>query len=753
MAAGGQKKTRSERVAALELPPKRWERALVSLGRRDVLLRIGVGVLAACVLCLVVCAWNPPLSYRIGYTPSRDIVARSSFRVVDQEATDAARERARWQIRYVYAQDPEPLVRLRASLRNKIIEVMAADTYDELQPGVWADFEPPAEKDSQPSQEARRQHFQKFHDALVGDADLAKFEKDLAAALAPFEEKGLLVKLPQEPGQGNQEEIVVYPLDRPDARKVVKVSDVLVGKGAPLRDSLRKHLGSPDVADPVFEWMRRRLTDTLSLDEAQTYKDLEAAVAAVKPVVVTFEPGQVLAPAGQPLGPKQMELLRLEYRSSMADRQLGPMLYRTAAMVAIILVLFALCALYMHNRERQLLVNFRRLTMMLALAILTVALARWVSDDAWRAEIVPILLFAETMAIAYRQELALLLTGVVSLILVLGLGLGLGGLLVLMAVAATALLQLRHVRSRRKLIYVGLSAGLVAVVATFGAALVENQPISRNLLTNAARNGLWTLAAGFLMTGLLPFIESLFGILTDISLLELGDVAHPLLQELVRRAPSTYNHSITVGSIGEAAADAIGARGLLVRVGAYFHDIGKMLKPGYFVENQGSEENRHEDLVPAMSTLVIIAHIKDGANLARQHHLPESIIDFIRQHHGTTLVGYFYDRASQQSKNDPNGGSVEESAFRYPGPRPQTKEAGVLMLADAVESASRTLVDPTPARVESLVHEIAERRLDDGQFDETNLTLRELRTIENSLAKSLIAIYHGRVKYPDQRTA
>ena len=180
------------------------------------------------------------------------------------------------------------------------------------------------------------------------------------------------------------------------------------------------------------------------------------------------------------------------------------------------------------------------------------------------------------------------------------------------------------------------------------------------------------------------------------------------MQELVRRAPSTYNHSLTVGSIAEAAADAIGARGLLCRVGAYFHDIGKMLKPGYFVENQGKEGSRHEGLVPAMSTLVIIAHIKDGADLARQHHLPQPIIDMIQQHHGTMLMEYFYDRASTQQAADPNGSEIDENLFRYPGPKPQTKEAAVLMLADAVESASRTLVDPTPARIEGLVRDLAQ---------------------------------------------
>src|SRR5688572_23835305 len=182
------------------------------------------------------------------------------------------------------------------------------------------------------------------------------------------------------------------------------------------------------------------------------------------------------------------------------------------------------------------------------------------------------------------------------------------------------------------------------------------------------------------MTCRLPFVDRWFDLQPNSSIVELGDVQHPLLQELVRRAPGTYNHSINVASIAETAAEAIEANGLLVRVGAYFHDIGKMLKPAYFVENQGPDGNRHESLQPAMSTLVIIAHVKDGADLARRHHLPQSIIDFIEQHHGTTLVEYFFRREAQRLKEDPDAAELDETTFRYPGPKPQTKEAGVLML-------------------------------------------------------------------------
>jgi membrane-associated HD superfamily phosphohydrolase len=179
-----------------------------------------------------------------------------------------------------------------------------------------------------------------------------------------------------------------------------------------------------------------------------------------------------------------------------------------------------------------------------------------------------------------------------------------------------------------------------------------------------------------------------------------------------------------------------------------------MLKPQYFAENHGqSSPSLHETLLPAMSRLIIVAHVKDGADLARQHHLPQPIIDFIEQHHGTTLVEYFYRRAAERSEIDPSQGEVEEHSYRYPGPKPLSKEAGVLMLADASESASRTLIDPAPARLESLVRDIAMRRLLDGQFDECGLTLQELQIVEDSLVKSLTAVYHGRVRYPEQKTA
>jgi putative nucleotidyltransferase with HDIG domain len=206
---------------------------------------------------------------------------------------------------------------------------------------------------------------------------------------------------------------------------------------------------------------------------------------------------------------------------------------------------------------------------------------------------------------------------------------------------------------------------------------------------------------------------------------------------------------MTVATLAEAAAEEIGANALLTRVGSYFHDVGKMLKPEYFIENQ-TGENRHDSLEPALSTLVIVGHIKDGVALAEKYGLPRPIIDFVEQHHGTTLVEYFYREAVRIHETTGYGPPDSESDYRYPGPKPQNRENGILMLADAAESSSRSLHDPGPTSLRRLVHELLMKRLLDGQFEESDLTLTELHIIEESISKSLVALYHARIKYPEE---
>ena len=749
-----QERKRGERVATVELPPGIWGHLRSHLRRGHVLVRLAVCALAAIALWLVTRGWAPPQPYRLGDIPARDITARTQFEQIDVEATREERDSARNLSVAIFDQDPALLTQLRAKLENDVSQVVAADDLSKVDE-VWNAFRLPlAEGTPEPTAEERQQQFQRFREALRGEGVLEKFKTSLAEVFAPFEQSGLLDAMPTDL-EVNSERIAVRPAGSEGFESEVAVNEVLTEFAADrLQKSLEQKMPSLEVASRIFAWLRSKLPVTLKLNLESTLKEQEKRVAEVEDQTKIYPPGSVLAHGGEALAQPSLDLLDLEYKTELGQRSFSAKLGRTLAVIGMYIALYTLCGFYVHYRDPRISQELWRLATMLTLAVITVTFMIFLGRNEWRPEIIPLMLFGMTVAIAYQQDMALLLTTAVALVAVEAMGMSLADTLVLLATTVSAILLLRRVRSRSKLLTVGFIAAGVAVLTSMGVSALEGQFGSPMVvIKEALLLGVWAVVAGSLMTCLLPFVERIFGVQTDLSLIELGDPAHPLLQELIRRAPGTYNHSITVASLAESAAEAIGGRGLLVRVGAYFHDIGKMLKPGYFVENQGQGDNRHQSLVPAMSTLVIIAHVKDGADLARQNKIPEPIIDFIQQHHGTTLVEYFYRQASERKETDPNGGTVDESSFRYPGPKPQTKEAGILMLADAVESASRVLVEPTPARIESLVEDISRKRLLDGQFDECGLTLEEVRKIGDSLVKSLTAVYHGRVKYPDQESA
>ena len=274
----------------------------------------------------------------------------------------------------------------------------------------------------------------------------------------------------------------------------------------------------------------------------------------------------------------------------------------------------------------------------------------------------------------------------------------------------------------------------------------------------AIGNGIIT---AMLVGGALPILEHLFRITTDISWLEASDLNHPLLRRLTFEAPGTYHHSLVVANLAESAAEAIGANATLCRVCSYFHDIGKLVKPDYFTENMNFERNPHDDLAPTMSALIIIAHVKEGVDLALKHGLNQQVIDVIQQHHGTSLVYYFYKRALQQYEDARAGGKimkmreedipeVSEENFRYSGPKPQTRESAIISLADMVESASRSLEKPTPQKIEQLVTDLIDQRLADHQLDECDLTMKEMKTIAERFRFTLMNMLHTRIAYPKE---
>ena len=321
-----------------------------------------------------------------------------------------------------------------------------------------------------------------------------------------------------------------------------------------------------------------------------------------------------------------------------------------------------------------------------------------------------------------------------------------------------------QVRRRSRLIRAGVYVGLATWVLgmSFGIITVPRFPIGMAdwaFFNQSVIVILSGVVSGMVVDAALPMLEGLFQITTDMSWLEIADRNHPLLVRLRLEAPGTWNHSETVADLAEVAADRIGANGTMCRACAYFHDIGKLVKPNYFSENIVGDENPHDHLVPTMSALIIMAHVKEGVDLALKYRLNARIIDVIQQHHGTSLVGYFYKRALQQQQDAREAGKimnirkgdipeVREESFRYSGPKPQFKESGIISLADAAESASRSLEKPTPQEIERLVNEIISKRVAGGQVDECDLTLRELRQIAESFRLTLQGALHRRVKYP-----
>jgi len=340
----------------------------------------------------------------------------------------------------------------------------------------------------------------------------------------------------------------------------------------------------------------------------------------------------------------------------------------------------------------------------------------------------------------------------------------------------TSVLLAHEVRRRLQLLQTGIYAGAVTlmlglllgsldIAACFGPDAVNHLQV---LGTGSIAAFGTAVATALIISGLLPIFEGAFLLTTDISWLELSDLNHKLLRQMQLEAPGTFHHSLVVASLAEAAAEKIGANAPMCRVCSYFHDVGKLSKPGYFIENQHEgAENPHETLTPTMSALIIIAHVKDGVDFAVKHKLNPRIIDVIREHHGDSLVAYFYHKAREQKKqeidkvdrgleNPEDLPRVDEKNFRYPGPRPGSRESGIIALADSIESASRSLHKPTPARIRSLVDDLVRQRIQDGQLDDCPLTLRELAIIRESFANTLRSMLHSRIDYPkddDQRSS
>ncbi len=408
------------------------------------------------------------------------------------------------------------------------------------------------------------------------------------------------------------------------------------------------------------------------------------------------------------------------------------------------LVFLSIIFAYLKFYEPKVFVSTRKLILIAVLFILLLGLAKIITYSPLPSYAIPVAIASILIAMLVGPGVAVVITIALSIFVGIIAGDKLSVTTVSFIGGIVGIFCIRGARRRSQILVAGSLVGFANFICICAIGLLHGLKYTIFLKESfwGIMNG---LGSAIIITGILPVFEYLFNIVTDISLLELSDLNHPLLKEMVLKAPGTYHHSLIVGNLAEAACDAIGANALLARVGSYFHDIGKTEKAEYYSENQiGMEKKKHDKLTPSMSSLIITNHVKDGVELARKYKLNQAIIDFLEQHHGTSLIYYFYKRALERLGSDE---VLKEEGFRYPGPKPQTKETAVVLLADSVEAASRALSEPTPSRIKGLVRKIINNKFIDNQLDQCELTLKDLEVIADTFTRILMGIFHSRVGY------
>mgnify|MGYP003763300699 FL=1 len=497
----------------------------------------------------------------------------------------------------------------------------------------------------------------------------------------------------------------------------------------------------PEAArDSVVGMVKNVIGPNLILDTEKLEIVKRDAAQAVVPAMVLQ--GEIVVRKGDVVTREKLQILKdlgLQKRSAGYARMLG--------VATVVLVLMILVGVFLWQYEREILQDEGLVALLGLIVIIVAFIMKVLSLIPWSGTgyLMPTAFGAMLITLLLDSRLAMIVAAALSLIVGLVTDGGLGFVAVSLMGGVTAVLSLGMVTQRSDVTRVGFIVGGVNFITMIAFAFInEDMFLVKNSYLGLA-NG---IICAIFTIGFLPYLENLFGITSSIKLLELSNPNQPLLRRLLLEAPGTYHHSILVGNLAEAAAEAVNADGLLARAGAAYHDIGKVKRPYFFVENQLGGDNPHDRISPSLSTLIIVSHVKEGVELAKQHKLPVVLTDFIKQHHGSDLVQYFYHKALEDDKD----GSVEENDFRYPGPKPQSKEAAIVMLADAVEAAVRTLSRPTPGRVEGLIRKIIKARLNSGQLDESDLTLRDLDKVADAFAQVLSGIYHSRIEYPDLPT-
>jgi putative nucleotidyltransferase with HDIG domain len=719
------------------------------------------------------------VSYSLGDVAEKDVKAHKDFLVEDQTATEIKRQQAVQDVLTVYDLDTELAGRLARNVDEAFADMRAirkttADVRTAGQPvAAEAAAATPADRKADtpfPGEEARKA----FEDKLgirVGRGAFAAIETE-GYSKRFAEATGEILQKILDTGVVSTKEVLLKDFEKGivlrdvHSREEKVVKDLKQFSSLEQARSLVRSASQPVLRDNDYalanlavDFCQRLIQPNITLNRSETELRKARAASEIKPVLYKIKQGEMLLREGERV--TDVHLLKLKALESEAKPEqffLG-VLGTAALMLGLIVMTYVLflkrvsgdwdnptknillmaCVFLMFQLTAQLLASFVEVVIRNSPHAISESSAAFIVPLAAAPMIICVFLglatalpFAVVSAVAaavvFKNSLAMCVFILIS--------------------GSMGAYWIRNCRERKVFVAAGAKTGLLAIPLAAAVSVYIGHFSWTSLVWTSALAFLGGMGSGVVAAGVVPIVEIAFGYTTDITLLELANLDRPILRQLMIEAPGTYHHSVIVGSMGEAAAVEIDANPLLARVTGYYHDIGKIRKPQYFIENQRNGKNKHDKLAPSMSSLILVSHIKEGVEIGREHRLGKVIIDGIRSHHGTSLIRYFFEKAKSIKGED----AVKEEDFRYPGPKPRTREAALVMLADVVEAASRTLENPTPARIKGLVKSLMDRILSDGQLDECEVTLKELHRIAASFTTILNGIHHHRIEYFDQRS-
>ncbi len=721
-------------------------------------------------------------SYELGDVAGKNIKAPKDFLIEDQDATEANRGRAVEKVLTVYDYDKALMPGL-----NKRIETVFAEWRSVIedarrpqetvvaQPETPAGITPQPQIEATPWQDKILQEKQNFTQRIGIDISegaynilmMEEFSADIADTivqiLSEILSNGVVankVVLLKEADKG----IVLRDVETKAERTVTNLNQFYDLDQA--KSTVRK-IGNPllkgrsyILRNLIVDLTQQLILPNITLNKSETEERKKKAAEEIKPILYKIKAGEMLLREGERV--TQIQLLKLNALEDRLEQEklLTSVIGAALVIICLLVTTYILFLPRLGQSTGEKNKNLLFTTIVLITFLFVAQLSIFLAESLTLRETVsltpdsiiygiPLGAGAMIICLALGFELALPFACILAICATISFKFDFTLFLYFLANSAMAAYWIRDCRERKVFIKAGAKLGLLNIVLITAIDIYAGRFAGTTMLWD------WTFAfaggisAGIVAAGIVPLVEIAFGYTNNITLLELANLDRPILKQLLMEAPGTYHHSVIVGSMVEAAATDIGVNPLLAKVCGYYHDIGKINKPLYFIENQAGGKNKHDKLAPSMSSLILMAHVKDGVEYARKNKLGTAISDTIQQHHGTSLITYFYDKAVQKKGED----AVKIDDFRYPGPKPQSREIGLVMLADVVEAASRTLANPTPSRIQGLVQNLINTVFSDGQLDDCELTLKDLHKIAKSFYKILNAVHHHRIDYPESRTA